>query len=144
MDGTRVHYLHFLVIICSWVKATISVFLCGQTLTCVSSESGLAGASWWITQAAVKETESGSCLADCNVESQIQMIPKGYLFISWCILWWTVNKHFAFWIWYQLFVINKEDEIAESCYCNFFKAASVPSGDILTTTWKLYSKLIKK
>lgn len=62
MDEKRVHYLHFLVIICTSLNATVSVFLCGQTLTCVSSECGLTGALWWITEPAVKEREWGSLL----------------------------------------------------------------------------------
>lgn len=80
MDETIVHYLHFLVIIYTSMNATISVFLCGQRLTCVSSECGLAGALWWITEPAVKEREWGSLFDWLQHEkSNSKWFPKAVL-----------------------------------------------------------------
>lgn len=54
-------------------------------------------AAWWITEEAVKATEWGSRLTDCNVESPIQMIPTGSL--SYIAVWSLVNCKHPFCVW---------------------------------------------
>lgn len=72
-------------------------------------------AAWWITEEAVTATEWGSRLTDCNMESPIQMTPRGSS--SYIVVWSLVNcKHpFCIWISFDIrfSVISGRDPISE-------------------------------